>query len=147
MPLLFYTNTWQSYLVDLLCRDLFWIGKSCKSNEFIQCEPAMTRVWTKSFSILNQALHLLCRSGMMNGMFTDHRVIIELQWNLDNSNCRGPPKNVGVMNSSSYESCSLFALAMCPSSRAHFTLVYSISWLNFLKFARFSSHVKRKQWN
>ena len=42
-----------------------------------------------------------------------------------------------------FELCSPFALAMWPPYRVHFTLVYSISSLHFLKFGRFSSHVKK----
>jgi len=44
----------------------------------------------------------------------------------------------------SYELWSPFALAMWPLGRVHFALVCYISWLNFLRFVRFSSHVKRK---
>jgi len=41
-------------------------------------------------------------------------------------------------------SLSLFALAMWPPHWVHLVLVCSISWLNFSKFVRFSSRVKRK---
>jgi len=44
----------------------------------------------------------------------------------------------------SYELCSPFALAMWPLQQVHFALMCSISWLSFLKFVRFSSHVERK---
>ena len=47
------------------------------------------------------------------------------------------------MKSLSYELCFPCALVL-PMWRVHFALVCSISWLDLLKFVRFSSHVKRK---
>jgi len=46
--------------------------------------------------------------------------------------------------SQSYELCSPFALTTGPPKRVHFALVYFISWLNFLKFVRFCSHVTQE---
>jgi len=125
---------------------LFSVAKFCSRD--LGCRPRST-VLNLAFQLHSWAVKQIFVTEIQLSHEKPVTRMHLLQWNLDNSNCRGPPKKVWVVKSLSYELCSPFALDMWPKGNlVALTTVYLFElWLKIRDMPRKLSLARQGPWN